>query len=104
MPDDLPDAVLRLYFKDGAIIFSETSYVTISDSTASPLQVSANTMEWLFHHGLKHNEIFGKKFNYAILPDAVFGLKYLISAHFGNCGKSSPTILMKLADMIYQKN
>ena len=38
LPDDLPDAVFGLYFKNGAIIFSETWYVTISDSTASPLQ------------------------------------------------------------------
>ena len=90
-----------MYFKNGVIISSGTWYASISDSTASPLHISAKTMEWLFHHGLKHNEIFGKKFNYAILPDAVFGLKYLISAHFGNCGKSSPTILMKLVDMIY---
>ena len=48
--------------------------MTISDSTASPLQVSANSIEWFFHYGLKHNEIFGKKCNYAILPNAVFGL------------------------------
>ena len=57
LPDDLPDAVFKLYFKNSAIIFSETWYVTISDSNASPLQVSANSMECFFHYG---NEIFGE--------------------------------------------
>ena len=75
LPADLPDDIFELYFKYGTIIFSETWYVTISDSTASPLQVSANSMEWFFHYGLKRNEIIGKKCNYnVILPDAVFGL------------------------------
>ena len=36
--------------------------MTISDSTPSPLQVSANSTECLFYYGLKHNEIFGKEF------------------------------------------
>ena len=46
--------------------FSETWYVTISDSIPSPLQVSPNFMERFCHYGLEHNEILGKQ-NYAIL-------------------------------------
>ena len=58
----LPDAVFGLYFQNGGIVFPETWYVTSSDSTPSPLRFSANSMKCYFHYGLKHNEIFGKKF------------------------------------------
>ena len=49
----LPDSVFGLYFKNGTVIFSETWYVTIFDNTPSPLQVSANFMEWLSYYDLK---------------------------------------------------
>ena len=58
----LPFCRMQLFFENYTNDFSETWYVTISDSTPSPLQVSANFMEWFFYYGLKHIEIQGKIF------------------------------------------
>ena len=49
----LPICRMQLFFENYTNDFSETWYVTISDSTPSPLQVSANFMEWFFYYGLK---------------------------------------------------